>query len=401
MNAKSSGADSSLADRQQALSRDLGIVDATMRFTTGPEQAQLAQRKTAMLREMAMLWNARGCPEEAQYCEGQRLAHMTQFPVCASANELYFPAESAGVARRNFDAGAAENAADRKESEGTGKKRKNDVVAKSRLANVAPVTAAQINDKKVVEKLCQVDRGYTQLETMTTATTEEGKNFPRQNSILITITECRRNVGGGNRTGAQFAKGKRRYRRVLTVRTGKSSMMRDGTFRRGLAALVEVMRRAEVDCKGDTERYWEIMQKRCKATVEANRYVLSATLDWETQQELLFGDELDDVEEEKKEEEERRPDEKSGASMMEDLGTTSLGVPYASAVLTPPPVSSLAGMSSFLPHLSRSPYTETLPRGVNPYGSSLGADIQGIELALEEGVSMERENVSHRKDGAA
>ena len=279
---------SGLAGRHGLLSTELLFLDAGLfSLSSGPEKTRCAVRKAQILREMRQLWILQGKMEVARHCESLMSEHAKQYPEVRSEDRVEVDADFVvgvdGVCGGG-DAGSAEGrSGTNKEKEG-----KNETVGRSRLANVPAVTPDQVNDRKVQEKSCQLDRAYAQMETMTTPTSKEGRRFPRHNAVIITASECKPNTGGGNRTRAQSAEGKRRYRTVVTMRATECSMIADGTMKNAILAVVAKMNAAEND---RTVSYWESLERQDAYEVGGIRFVASGTLSWKTHQRHVFGEE--------------------------------------------------------------------------------------------------------------
>ena len=285
--------------RHGVLTRELMLVDAQLSTATGSEQTRLSRRRSEILGEMVQLWILQGYPDIARHLEEQRSAPLTGTVALTTESEQRGGSEWVG----NVEEAGALRMHENEEtdvSENGAKKRKHDEGGRGRLANVAPQTPDQVNDKKVIEKSWQVDRAYVQLETMTTPESEEGKNFPRHNSVIITVTECRANVGGGNRTRVQSLEGKRRYHTVAAMRTTRNSMTADGTMKAALFAAAKKMTKAESMARAN---YWEELERQEPINVGVIRLAVSVALSWKVQQRNAFREEWTEVDESEKKEE--------------------------------------------------------------------------------------------------
>jgi hypothetical protein len=225
----------------------------------------LAAKKTGILDEMLRLCLLYGLSELAYACECARASHFLLFP------------NSVAIAAMMPSAGSYV-------SGGSSCKRG----CKNRLANVAPETPDQMIDKKVAEKCRQIDRAYVQLETMTTPTGSDARNYPRHNSVLITISECKPNSGGGNRTKPDSVEQKRRDGTLVVIRSMDSSVLKDGTLKNSLAAALEKLKVWNDEHKGGD---YNMLNRQDRFHIECSPFDVAVALDWKTYYQHVYTEE--------------------------------------------------------------------------------------------------------------
>lgn len=258
-----------VAGQYNALQTELKYVDEQMNTSVGIAQIELAAKKMRILDDIVQLCEKSRLPELARQWGIARRLHVRRFPSCVVECSV---------------TGSVANSLGSSHNEGKKERR-----AKGRLANVPPETPDQVNDKKVSEKCCQLDRVYVQLETMTTPRGEKRKNFPRQHSFVVTVSECYPNSGGGNRTKAEAAEDKRRNGTLVVMRSVGSSMLEDGTLGSAILALAEKLKVWNDGRRGGD---YDILQRQDRVDVKGLPFDVAVALDWTTYFRHVFTEEL-------------------------------------------------------------------------------------------------------------
>jgi hypothetical protein len=225
----------SFNQQYEALFAEVLYMDAQQNNLTGAAHSQLVAKKKRTLDEMVQLCAAHGRSDYQRQCERVRTLHVARFRNSVAEGSAGITTNSVGTVRscgagNNTNCGFDGNVNNEMKKEGSGR---------NRLVNVEAETLDQVNDKKVSEKSCQLDRVFVKLERMTTLRGEDSNKYPRQSSVIITVSECKANAGGGNRTKLQSAEQKRREATLVVIRSTGRSMIRDGTLRSALSAAVE------------------------------------------------------------------------------------------------------------------------------------------------------------------
>lgn len=283
------GGTNNVAGHYDALQTELKHVDAQMNRSVGMAQMELAAKKTRILNEIIQLCASSGLPELARQWEIARSAHFRRFSISVAEGAVADTAANPDFAVVASGAGNETGAVSLASSHN---KRKNECTAKARLANVAPETPDQVNDKKVAEKCCQLDRVYVQLETMTTPRGEKINKFPRKHSFVVTVSECYSNSGGGNRTKVEAAEEKRRNGTLVVMRSADNSMLEDGTLTSAVLALAEKLKAWKDERTGGD---FDILQRQDRYEVKGLPFDVAVALDWNTYFRHLFTEELSSV----------------------------------------------------------------------------------------------------------
>lgn len=347
--------------RYNALNAELMYVDAQLTASVGALRAQLAARKTQILSEMVQICVAQGCTELAYHCECARSSHTARFPIRVD--------QAAGIASDSCSLSVAPCAS--REN-----KARVECSSKYRLANVAPKTPDQVNDKKVAEKSSQVDRAFVQLETMTTPVDENSSNFPRHNSFILSVSECNPNCSGGNRTKSDFVEEKRRNGRVVVIRSTDNSMLADGTLESALlAAAQKVKTWNEQRLRGSNH----MMCQQDRLSVKGSPYDVAVALDFETYYKHLFTDELSFL----------RHHEKTvtshGWELQRQLGAETRICPSRSSLsadIQLPNITSL--VSNVRPIAGGAVYARVLPGGMSLDGAGVLSDLRAEETMTQD-----------------
>ena len=123
---------------------------------------------------------------------------------------------------------------------------------------------------------------------MTTPRGAETANYPCQNSVVITISECNPNSGGGNRTNSVSVEEKRRKATLVVVRSMDSSMLSNGTLKSALAAVAEKLKGwNDEDAGGD----YEILKRQDRYNIDGSPFDVAVALDWKSYHRHVFGEE--------------------------------------------------------------------------------------------------------------
>ena len=346
---------------------DLYKIDDQLWSSTGATQLQLARQKTELLSQMLRICLTHGFSDYARQCECSIASHFANFPGLSVGTALSptvassFPASRHAVARSFAGEPVSDNGSNIINSEYRGK---------GRLANVAPRTPDQVNDKKVAEKCFQVHKAYAQLEKMTTPVGEDRKKFPRFNSFIVSVSECNPNSGGGNRTKPDSAEGKRRDRTLVVIRSMDGSMLRDGTLRRALSAGVEKLNSWDSAWAGD---FCDGIQQQERFDVEGAHFNVAVALSWENYHQHLFTDNLVPAHKKRTGRSNgTRTNSAASLDIAEERAAVSSTVPAATLAL--PSLSSLPPISGWVPHSAASGsgmmYGGVLPAGT--YSSGIG-----------------------------
>ena len=244
----------SSGDELSSMLEEVCRLDKELTTAAGIVQAQLAARKTELLREMLRLSTLFHQERIRQFCEQNWTRHIMKFPdtvgydvASSETEEIKTAAE--GLSEGDVGVSALVDAVGQKEETQGG--------GRSRLSNVPPKTADQVIDKKVCEKVAQVDRACVQLGTMTTPTSAEGKFFPRYKSFVIHYSECEPNSGGGNRTKINSAE-KHRSRPVILIRPLDGSFVNDVTAEKIFALVWRKIKQ----CRGKLDGEDIVVSKR-------------------------------------------------------------------------------------------------------------------------------------------
>lgn len=277
---------SSFNRQYEALYREVLYMDAQANSSSGVASTQLAEKKMRTLDEMVRLCALHGQSEYQRLCERARTLHVGKLADVVNSDIVAAVTRSTTNSRRTASCVGAGNDSSRVADVDVGAKMKKECSGRNRLANVEAETLDQVNDKKVAEKYSQFDRVFVKLETMTRLRDEDSKKYPRQSSVIITVTECKANSGGGNRTKLQRPEEKRRDATLVVIRSAGSSMLRDGTLRSALLAAVEKLSACKDErSRGDDEA----LQQQDRFHVRGSLFDVAVAFDWKTYFQHVFG----------------------------------------------------------------------------------------------------------------
>ena len=274
MNGSSSG-----WQQYDALHKQVAALDVDLQSSSGAAQVRIAKEKERVLERMMCVCALHGFTEAAQVCDMVRSYNM-RFLKERDANTSL--SSNSRIDGKSLDDGDTKLAVFDSTSSN---KRKMESSGRSRLANVPPKTPDQVNDKKVAEKSGQMDRAYVQLERMTTLTGEDENICPRQNSVIITISECNPNKGGGKRTKGLRAEEKRRERSLVMVRATDSSMLRDGTI---LTALIAAVEKLKIRMEQVNKREYRMLEKKEQFDIGGISVDVAFAFDWRAYHRQVF-----------------------------------------------------------------------------------------------------------------